>query len=82
MGQLEPSSIVAVVGGIHAVKEGIKAIMEGKFEGKIVIYPQLTNLPLLSLEALAETYPDLKQYLGEPLRWNARAELALFEHQA
>ena len=81
MGKLEPSSVVAAVGGIHSVKEGIRAIINGRFEGKIVIYPQLTDLPLLSLEALAETYPDLQQYLGKPLRWNARAERALLEHQ-
>src|SRR5207237_5809304 len=40
-GGLETDRIVAAVGGIRAVADGLAAVREGRFPGKRVIHPQL-----------------------------------------
>jgi threonine dehydrogenase-like Zn-dependent dehydrogenase len=79
-GQLAPSHALAAVGGIEAAADGLRALMEGRFAGKIVIFPQLENLPLTAVADLAETDPELGAALGTAGTWNADAEAVLFAH--
>ena len=44
---------------IEAARDGIVAMMEGRFPGKIVIFPQISGLPLTSIADMKATYPDL-----------------------
>jgi len=77
-GQLSPGRALAAVGGIDAAREGLQAMIDGRFPGKIVIFPQLSGLPLTSLDDLAAAYPELAASLGEGGTWTREAEAILF----
>lgn len=78
-GKLSPNRSVAAVGGIEVAAEGAQAMMEGRYAGKIVIFPQLTGLPLMGLEQLAQEYPKIGAAMGPERIWTAEAERLLFE---
>jgi threonine dehydrogenase-like Zn-dependent dehydrogenase len=77
-GELATDSVVAAVGGIRAVKEGLAAVRDARYLGKTMIYPQLSQLPLLSVEECAERYPTLRDKLTQGRYWNREAEAELF----
>jgi threonine dehydrogenase-like Zn-dependent dehydrogenase len=77
-GQLSPARAVAAVGGIEAAADGLRSLIEGRFAGKIVIFPQLRGLPLTSLEDLAASDPELAAALGAGGTWTSEAEAVLF----
>jgi threonine dehydrogenase-like Zn-dependent dehydrogenase len=78
LGQLAPGRAVAAVGGMEAAPDGLRALMEGRFAGKIVIFPQLRGLPLTSLEDLAARDAEFAAALGEGGTWTKDAESVLF----
>lgn len=78
-GDLSPNRSVAAVGGMEAARDGIEAMMDGRYPGKVVIFPQISGLPLISLEELKEQYPAVAAKLGEGDVWTAEAEAALVE---
>jgi len=41
---------------MDAALDGLDALMTGKYTGKIVIFPQLINLPLMGLSELKEIF--------------------------
>jgi L-sorbose 1-phosphate reductase len=77
--QLSPNRSVAAVGGMEAARDGIVAMMEGRFPGKIVIFPQISGLPLTSIADIKTAYPDLAAKLGPGEIWSPAAEQALIE---
>jgi len=77
--ELSPNRSVAAVGGMNAAREGVRAMMEGTYPGKVVIFPQLPDLPLIGLDELKDKYPDVAEKLGEDDTWTAEAEAALVE---
>ncbi|MGB1249367.1 MAG: alcohol dehydrogenase catalytic domain-containing protein [Candidatus Promineifilaceae bacterium] len=81
-GTLSPSRSVAAIGGINAAKDGIEAMMEGRFPGKIVIFPQISDLPLLGLDELEAQLPAIAEHLGPNAAWTPAAEKALIAQHA
>jgi NADPH:quinone reductase-like Zn-dependent oxidoreductase len=79
-GTLSPGRSVAAIGGIETAAEAIQAVMEGRFPGKVVVFPQIRNLPLTGLKDLAERLPDVAAKLGEDNLWTREAEQALIEN--
>jgi len=79
LGTLSPARSLGAIVGLMGVAEGFRAVMEGVFPGKVVIFPQLPDLPLLSLAELKTALPDVYAGLGPDETWTARAEKALFE---
>jgi D-arabinose 1-dehydrogenase-like Zn-dependent alcohol dehydrogenase len=77
-GQLSPGRSVAAVGGIETAAEGLVALKEGRFPGKIAIFPQLVGLPLQSVDELLVRYPEVGAAMGASKIWNLEAEHALF----
>lgn len=75
--QLPTDRIVAAVGGIEAVKEGLAAVRDGVYPGKTVIYPHCADLPLTPVDELAEQHPSLKAKLLEGRYWTPEAEQEL-----
>ena len=49
-GQLQPERALAAVGGMEAARDALEALVEGRFPGKIVIFPALRSLPLTPLD--------------------------------
>ncbi len=78
-GSLSPERSVAAIGGMETAREAMAAVMEGKYPGKIVIFPQIHDLPLLGLDELAEKLPDIADKLGPDNVWTEEAEAALIE---
>ncbi len=79
-GELAPGHALAAVGGMEAAPDGLRALMENRFPGKIVIFPQLRGLPLTSLADLAANDPGLAAALGDGGVWTNDAEAILFAH--
>ena len=79
-GSLSPALNLAAVGGIEAARDGVEAVMHGRFAGKVMIFPQVSGVPLLGLAELAEQFPEIWAALGERGEWTAEAEQLLFEN--
>jgi L-sorbose 1-phosphate reductase len=77
-GQLEPARALGAVGGMGAARDSLEALVEGRFAGKIVIYPHLQDLPLTSIADLAMRDPDVGARLDPSGAWTTAAEAALF----
>lgn len=77
-GQLRPGRAVAAVGGIEAAAAGLAALVEGRYPGKIVIFPQLRGLPLTSVDDLAAGDAELAGALADGGGWTSEAEAVLF----
>ncbi len=78
-GTLSPELSVAAIGGMNAAREGFSALIEGRYPGKIIIFPQIEELPLISLDEMMEKLPEVGIKLGPGSTWTLEAEAALFE---
>ena len=78
-GALSPGRSVAAIGGLEAAREAMVAVMEGRYPGKIVIFPQIRGLPLMGLDELAEKLPEVAAKLGQGNVWTNAAEEVLLE---
>ena len=78
-GTLSPGRSVAAIGGLETAAQAIESVIEGKYPGKVVIFPQIRNLPLTGLKELGERLPEVAEKLGEDLMWTNEAEEALIE---
>ena len=76
-GELSPDRAVAAIGGMPAAWEGLRAVKEGDFAGKVVIYPQLLDMELTPLEELSEALPTVAERLEPGGFWNKEAEAEL-----
>lgn len=76
-GQLVLGRSVAAVGGMEAAPEGLRAVMEGRYPGKVVLFPQLRDLPLTPLSRLEEAAPEAAEELTDAGEWSFAAERAL-----
>jgi len=72
-GDLRPNGSVAAVAGIEGVWEGMKAVAEGRFPGKIVIYPQIEGLGLTPLGDLHSVLPQVAERMEGGI-WTREAE--------
>lgn len=78
-GTLSPSRSLAAVGGIEAASDGVQAMLDGTFAGKIVLFPNLSGLPLLGLAELAEQHPYIGEAMIDNTFWTDEAERRLIE---
>jgi threonine dehydrogenase-like Zn-dependent dehydrogenase len=77
--ELNTDYSVAAIGGLNAAHEGLEGVRDAKYPGKIVIYPQIPDLPLTPLEQIPERFPELADKLGPNNAWTKEAERALLE---
>ncbi len=78
-GQLSTNRSVAAVGSLEAVKDGLQALMDATFPGKVVIFPTIKPLPLTSLQGLKDILPDVYSKLKNGREWTKEAEQAFLE---
>jgi len=78
-GTLSPARSVGAVGGLEAALDGMRAMIDGRFAGKILIFPQVRGLPLTAVDDLARTEPEIAAHLGAGGVWTAAAEAMLLE---
>lgn len=77
-GTLDTNLSVAAVCGMAGALDGLQAVEERTMDGKIVVYPQLTDLPLTPLERLATVCPSAAVRMRHGV-WTQEAEDALLE---
>jgi len=78
-GTLSPARSVGAVGGLEAAVDGMRAMIDGRFAGKVLIFPQVRGLPLTAVDDLARTEPEVAAKLGPGGVWTAEAEAVLLE---
>ena len=78
-GTLSPSRSVAAIGGMETAAEAIAAVAVGKYPGKVVVFPQIHNLPLIGLKELHKHLPKVAALLGPDQMWTHEAEVELID---
>ncbi len=73
-GELSPNRSVAAVGSLSAAKDGLKAVKDATLAGKVVIYPNIKEMPLTPLQDLKEKLPSVYALLNERGEWTNEAE--------
>ncbi len=63
----------------QVAKEDIQAVIEGRFAGQFIIFPQFNYLPIIRLDELHEIEPEIAAKLEPDNMWTAETEEALFE---
>ena len=72
---LSTNRSVAAVAGLEGVPDGLEAVAEGRFPGKVVIFPNLSKpLPLTTLAELEDVLPTVYAKLDENGEWTQEAE--------
>jgi threonine dehydrogenase-like Zn-dependent dehydrogenase len=73
--QLPTNRSVAAVAGLEGVADGLRSVAEGRFAGKVVIYPNLSKpLPLTPIDQLQKVLPNVAARLDEDGMWTREAE--------
>ncbi len=75
-GQLNTDCSVDAVSGMAGAKDGIAAVENRTLAGKIIVYPQLHEMPLTPLAELAKSYPTVAAKL-QAGQWTGEAEQEL-----
>ncbi|MCE1255125.1 MAG: alcohol dehydrogenase catalytic domain-containing protein [Anaerolineae bacterium] len=78
-GDLSPDMSLAAVGGMKTAQAGYEALIAGRYPGKIAIFPQLVDMPLMGLDELKQKYPAIGDKLGAGNAWTMEAEKQLIE---
>jgi hypothetical protein len=77
-GQLNTDCSVDAVSGMAGAIDGIRAVEARAIAGKIIVYPQLKELPLMPLPALAEAFPAVAEKMDNGI-WTEAAETELLK---
>jgi hypothetical protein len=78
-GKLSPGRMVAAIGGMNTAIDALEGVINNEYPGKIVIFPQIQNLPLMGLDELADKLPEVAEKLGSGNVWTIEAEVELIE---
>lgn len=73
-GELSPNRSVAAIGSLDAAKDGLIAVRDTLLPGKVVIYPQIRELPLTALPELKDRLPEVYAKLKDGREWTVEAE--------
>ena len=78
-GQLSPNRSVKAVGSLDAFCDGLHAVQNAIFPGKVIIFPQIKALPLTNLSDLKEELPPVYARLKNGREWTVEAENEFLE---
>ncbi len=73
-GVISPNRAVAAIGSLSAARDGLRAVQEATFPGKIVIYPHIKEMPLTGLPELKDRLPSVYARLKDGREWTVEAE--------
>ena len=66
-GSLSPNRSVAAIGSLEAARDGMQALMDTTYPGKVVIYPHIKPLPLTAIaRSQGDAADRLRQTEGRP----------------
>ena len=72
--ELSTNRSVAAVGSLSAAKDGMQALIDATYPGKVVIFPNIRELPLTSLPDLHRILPSVAERLKNGRTWTREAE--------
>jgi len=72
--ELDTNRSLAAVGSLDAAREGMQAVIDTAFPGKVVIFPHIKDLPLTPLAELKEKMPSVYSLLKDGREWTNAAE--------
>jgi threonine dehydrogenase-like Zn-dependent dehydrogenase len=78
-GELSPNRAVAAIGSLKATKDGLQALKDATFPGKVVIFPHIKDFPLTALPDLKEKLPTVYAKLKNGREWTVEAEREFLE---
>lgn len=78
-GDIQPHRSMAAVCGMNQIAEGVQAMIDAAFPGKIVVYPMIENFPLTGLPELINTHPEIYNKLEHGFLWTNDAENTFLE---
>ena len=64
-GNLDTNISVAAVSGMKGAIDGIPGVENRTIPGKIIVYPELHDLPVIRLEELEKSYPSVFRFAGK-----------------
>ena len=73
-GEISPNRSVAAIGSLTAARDGLLAVRDAVFPGKIVIYPAIREMPLTALPDLHAMLPTVHAKLKNGREWTVEAE--------
>jgi hypothetical protein len=73
-GELSPSRSLAAIGSLTAAKDGLQAVKDASLAGKVVIFPNIKEMPLTRLDELKEKMPSVYAKLNQHGEWTNEAE--------
>lgn len=73
-GDLSPNRSVAAVGSLDAARDGLQSVYDTVFPGKVVIFPNIKEMPLTALPDLKEVLPTVYAKLKDGREWTVEAE--------
>ncbi len=73
-GELLTANAVAAIGSLHAVYHGLELVKGQAVPGKIVIYPQISELPITRLAEMQEVLPTVAAKMRDGKYWTVEAE--------
>jgi threonine dehydrogenase-like Zn-dependent dehydrogenase len=80
--ELEPHRSMAALCGFNQIPDGIRAMKDALFPGKIVVYPMVRDFPLTGLSDLKNTLPEVYEKLENGRNWTNEAERTFIELMA
>jgi len=73
-GELSPNRLVAAIGSLSAARDGLQAVKDRIFPGKVIIYPHIKDMPITPLSNLKDKLPSVYGKLKDGREWTAEAE--------
>ena len=73
-GELLTNNSVAAIGGMNAVYHGLELVKAQGVPGKIVIYQQIADMPIIRLHELKDVLPTVAAKLRDGKYWTNEAE--------
>ena len=73
-GRLSPNRSVAAIGSLGAARDGLQAVLDTVFPGKVVIFPHIKDMPLTPLSELKDKLPTVHAKLKDGREWTVEAE--------
>ncbi len=73
-GELSPNRAVAAIGSLNAARDGLISVRDTTFPGKVVIFPQIKDMPLTPLAELKDKLPTVYAKLKDGREWTVEAE--------
>jgi len=78
-GALPARKVIGAIAGLNALPEALQAVQSHRYSGKVVVFPQLPDLPLTGLTELHERMPEVAAHLESGRYWTHEAERALYQ---